>query len=144
MAKQTINLGTAADTKSGDPLRTAFTKINSNFDELYAGAVAGVNTTVAKTGGVDTNNKVALDLTKSINKLAAGYYSLANGVEGQILRVVKQTGNNETTVIFVTNKCRINGTEYTNNYIEPFANGNNVVTFVYTDSAWQSDNGLWD
>jgi hypothetical protein len=36
MAKQTINLGTMADNKSGDPLRTAFTKINDNFDELYA------------------------------------------------------------------------------------------------------------
>lgn len=144
MAKQTINLGTAADTKSGDPLRTAFTKINQNFDELYAGGASGVSTTVAKTGGVGVNNKVALDLTKSINKLAAGYYSLADGVEGQILRVVKQTGNTDTTVIYVTNKCRINGTEYTNNYIEPFANGQNVITFIYTDNAWQSDNGLWD
>lgn len=36
MTKQTINLGTMADNKSGDPLRTAFTKINQNFDELYA------------------------------------------------------------------------------------------------------------
>ena len=144
MAKQTINLGTMADNKSGDPLRTAFTKINQNFDELYAGAAASTSTTVAKTGGVGVNNKVALDLTKSINKLAAGYYSLADGVEGQILRVVKQTGNTDTTVIYVTNKCRIDGNEYTNNYIEPFANGQNVVTFIYTDNAWQSDNGLWD
>jgi len=36
MAKQTVNLGTMADNKSGDPLRTAFEKINENFDELYA------------------------------------------------------------------------------------------------------------
>ena len=35
MAKQTVNLGTMADNKSGDPLRTAFTKINENFTELY-------------------------------------------------------------------------------------------------------------
>ena len=35
MAKQTINLGTMADNKSGDPLRTAFQKINENFNELY-------------------------------------------------------------------------------------------------------------
>jgi hypothetical protein len=35
MPKQTVNLGTMADNKSGDPLRTAFTKINQNFDELY-------------------------------------------------------------------------------------------------------------
>jgi len=35
MSKQTINLGTAANSKSGDPLRTAFTKVNENFTELY-------------------------------------------------------------------------------------------------------------
>ena len=37
MAKQTINLGTSANKGDGDPLRTAFDKINDNFNELYAG-----------------------------------------------------------------------------------------------------------
>jgi len=35
MAKQTINLGTSANDGTGDPLRTAFDKINDNFDEIY-------------------------------------------------------------------------------------------------------------
>jgi len=35
MAKQTINIGTAANDKTGDPLRTAFSKANANFTELY-------------------------------------------------------------------------------------------------------------
>jgi len=35
MAKQTINIGTVANDRSGDPLRTAFTKVNQNFTELY-------------------------------------------------------------------------------------------------------------
>jgi hypothetical protein len=34
MAKQLINLG-VADKGNGDPLRTAFNKVNSNFNELY-------------------------------------------------------------------------------------------------------------
>ena len=34
MAKQTINLGSSANDGTGDPLRTAFDKINDNFDEL--------------------------------------------------------------------------------------------------------------
>lgn len=38
MAKQTINIGATANSKSADSLRSAFTKINSNFDELYARA----------------------------------------------------------------------------------------------------------
>ena len=37
MARQSINIGTSANKGDGDPLRTAFTKINSNFSELYAG-----------------------------------------------------------------------------------------------------------
>ena len=36
MAKQTVNLGTSANKGDGDPLRTAFDKVNDNFDELYA------------------------------------------------------------------------------------------------------------
>lgn len=35
MAKQTVNLGTAANDGTGDPLRTAFDKLNDNFDEVY-------------------------------------------------------------------------------------------------------------
>ena len=35
MAKQTVNIGTSANKGNGDPLRTAFTKINDNFTELY-------------------------------------------------------------------------------------------------------------
>ena len=35
MAKQTIDLGSSANAGNGDPLRTAFKKINDNFTELY-------------------------------------------------------------------------------------------------------------
>lgn len=35
MAKQTINIGSNANDGTGDPLRTAFNKINDNFAELY-------------------------------------------------------------------------------------------------------------
>ena len=41
MAKQTINIGTAANDRTGDALRTAFTKVNANFTELYNGASIG-------------------------------------------------------------------------------------------------------
>lgn len=35
MAKQTINIGSSANDGTGDALRTAFTKANDNFTELY-------------------------------------------------------------------------------------------------------------
>ena len=35
MAKLTVNIGSSANDRTGDNLRTAFNKINENFDELY-------------------------------------------------------------------------------------------------------------
>ncbi len=43
MAKQTINIGAAANDGTGDPIRTAFGKVNDNFTEIYT-ANTGVNT----------------------------------------------------------------------------------------------------
>ena len=61
MARQTINIGTNANDGTGDPLRTAFDKINDNFLELY-GATAEANDIVEDTspqlgGNLDVNNK---------------------------------------------------------------------------------------
>jgi hypothetical protein len=52
MAKQTINIGTIANDGTGDPLRTAFTKVNENFTEVYnnsQGAFDKANTINYKT-----------------------------------------------------------------------------------------------
>jgi len=35
MAKQTINIGSLPNDKTGDPIRTAFIKVNENFTEIY-------------------------------------------------------------------------------------------------------------
>jgi hypothetical protein len=35
MSKLTVNIGTSANDRTGDSLRTAFNKINENFTELY-------------------------------------------------------------------------------------------------------------
>lgn len=47
MARQTINIGTSPNKGDGDPLRTAFDKINDNFAELYAGQNADPTNTGA-------------------------------------------------------------------------------------------------
>ena len=39
MAQQTISVGAVANDKTGDQIRTAFTKVNANFTELYTSAV---------------------------------------------------------------------------------------------------------
>ena len=50
MAKQVIGIGSAANDGTGDPLRTAFDKINDNFDELYSDDLGDVGSIIAGTG----------------------------------------------------------------------------------------------
>ena len=52
MAQQTINIGTTANDGTGDPLRTAFDKVNDNFNELYSDDAADVNSVNGATGVV--------------------------------------------------------------------------------------------
>jgi len=54
MAKQTINIGSNANDGTGDPLRTAFNKINDNFTELY-GSDNDLNTLDSN---LDVNNYI--------------------------------------------------------------------------------------
>ena len=65
MAKQTVNLGSSANDGTGDPLRTAFDKINDNFDELYlySTAASGNNITITANtiASDDTNGNIIID-----------------------------------------------------------------------------------
>ncbi len=49
MAKQSINIGSSQNKGDGDPLRTAFTKINNNFDELYTADATYISLATLKT-----------------------------------------------------------------------------------------------
>ena len=54
MAKQIINIGSSANKGDGEPLRTAFDKINDNFSELYLkvdNLTGGVGVTVGDIKG---------------------------------------------------------------------------------------------
>ena len=46
MAREIINVGTTPNDGLGDPIRTAFTKTNTNFSELFARSQATVPTTL--------------------------------------------------------------------------------------------------
>jgi len=65
MAIQNINIGSAANDGTGDPLRTAFDKINDNFVELYGVTGAGSGNNIAISGNSiiseNSNGDVILD-----------------------------------------------------------------------------------
>ena len=58
MAKQTINIGTTANDGSGDSLRDAAIKINSNFTELYP--TSGLDTTYTQQAFNKANSSLVL------------------------------------------------------------------------------------
>jgi hypothetical protein len=69
MAKQTINIGTVANDRSGDPLRTAFTKVNQNFTELY-----NKDATDFSGSYNDLTNKPNLNLYQLVSTAFSGDY----------------------------------------------------------------------
>lgn len=62
MAKQTINIGVAANDGTGDPLRTSFDKVNDNFDEIYLAGPVGTNIKISSNSiiSTDTNGNITL------------------------------------------------------------------------------------
>lgn len=48
MARQNINIGTSANSRNGDSIRNAFSKVNDNFTELYATLAASSLTELAQ------------------------------------------------------------------------------------------------
>jgi hypothetical protein len=73
MAIQTVNVGTTADDGSGDPLRTAFDKINDNFLELYAVSGAG------------SGNNIAFSGNKIISENSSGNITLDPNGTGKVI-----------------------------------------------------------
>jgi hypothetical protein len=119
-------------------------------------SVVTVGVAVGGTTGVDditttveslTNivQATALDLTKSVQKLTDGFYTLANGVEGQIMYLVRQPDAGPEVAIIVANG-RVGNNVYTNIAFLPFSGSGsgNMTTLIFTDGAWQADNGAWD
>lgn len=76
MAKQTINIGTTANDGTGDPLRTAFDKVNDNFTELYSDDAEDVGSVDGGTGlEVDTTTG---DVTVSVSDNGIDHAQLSN------------------------------------------------------------------
>jgi len=88
MSQQVINTGIIPNDGRGDPLRTAFTKINANFSEVYPvlavasdAADAGsfgkiVDNQILFVGGLSSSQVIGYDLYK--------YSSVALGVDDQV------------------------------------------------------------
>ena len=125
MARQTINIGTNANDGTGDPLRTAFDKINDNFAELYvdsdASTVLEHDTAPKLAGNLDTNGQtITTDVTNgnvTVNANGTGIISLTSDttvtgnmtVTGKIFLGDTATDITQVTGIFEADQIQING-----------------------------------
>lgn len=152
------------DVAANGDLSTTIISSSGGFQVGDSGTLNGAAITGGSTPTDDINVTVAtlanvavatpLDLTKQVQKLTDGYYSLANGVEGQIIYLVPQNGAAYDNVsISVANGRVLNegivATVYTNINFYPFGDTlntaiKNIVTLIFTDGAWQASSGQWD
>jgi hypothetical protein len=88
MAKLHINIGDTANDRTGDPLRTAFEKVNSNFDELYArtGDDIQIPALAGNNGKVLTISAGALSWATAYNdRLVSGQLSVIFDGDGHLV-----------------------------------------------------------
>jgi hypothetical protein len=100
----------------------------------------------------------AVDLTKTINKLSdntGSSYTLADGVEGQIMYLVPKNSATITGIYVVIANTRIlnsvttSAAVFTDVWYYPFADAstawnNNIATLIFTDGAWNVSTGSFD
>ena len=74
MAKQSVGIGSSANDGQGDTLRTGATKINDNFNEIYAEFGDGTNLSSGNTAG----DILIADGTKFVNRTTSGDINISN------------------------------------------------------------------
>jgi chromosome segregation ATPase len=85
MAKQTINIGTNPNDNTGDPLRTAFNKVNANFTEVYelvnAISVGDIISAVNRASAISANlTSVDNKLSGAVDVVSAAVVSVNNRI----------------------------------------------------------------
>ena len=88
MAIQTVNIGTSANKGNGDPIRTAFKKVNDNFSDVDARIVAIENGTL---------NVVVSDVNGSVH--ADDSTLMIDGVSAQIVGPVNNSSVITTSLV---------------------------------------------
>ena len=132
------------------PVRGDTTSLGMHYNTTTGEITYGTKsilTTVTTTGSQDVAYPTALDLTKSVNKLSDNFtsrYTLADGVEGQVMYLVRQRTVTDLTLssigIVVANMY--SGLNVGTNQTLYF--GDDMITLLFTDGAWQQTGGIWD
>ena len=105
MARQNINIGSSANDGTGDPLRTAFDKINDNFVELYG--TDDDSKTLANNLDVNGHNIISTRSNEDIRILPAG----TGGVIASAVRIAGTTiSSDDSSQITIAEHMQTTGT----------------------------------
>jgi hypothetical protein len=100
MAKKTVNIGTSVNKGDGDPLRTAFGKINDNFNEIY-GAI-GVDGSIFNPLSVDSNILPDADNTRDLGSAEKQWrhvYTAGGSIYLDNIKLTNNAGKLEITKV---------------------------------------------
>ena len=138
MAQQTISIGSAANDGTGDPLRTAFNKINDNFTELYGTSAFGQQITLSgnKVSSNVTNANLVLEASGTGAIEFEGFQIRDNHIEGTRSNEDIRITANGTGNIFV-GAIKLNGTTFSSDdsTLITFAEGVDVTGALTGTSA---------
>jgi len=145
MAKQTINVGSTSNDKSGDTLRSGAIKINNNFSEVYNGLNGvidkfqpGSHITLTKTAGVCTINAEIVPYT-----LVAANTGNLGGVRIPAVDVSGITNTAGIIGLATASNTQLGGVKVDNSTIT--INGSGVINANYVaqvQSDWNAVSGL--
>jgi hypothetical protein len=128
MARLTIDTGTAGNPATGDSLRGAFTKVNTNFEELYrpasTGSLSGGTLTVDFSKGV-----ISVNHNANITGITFSNYTENFKNECVIILTQDSTGGRTIT------NTGYNTAGGLGLDISTTANHVNIVTFLTTDGS---------
>ena len=157
MAQRIVNIGTSANKGNGDPLRTAFDKINKNFTEVYEDIEQLQDGTIELQGTVvgDLRGSVFADDSTAIIDGATGTVR-ANALTGNLptlnaANLTNITGSNITGTInnasidasqLIGALPAIDGSALTNISINNIGDLNGDVTGDLTGSVFATDNTI--
>jgi hypothetical protein len=112
MAQEIINIGALPNDGEGDPLRTAFNKINNNFTQIFS---TGFDTTTGYTSGLDVD-QVIFETPVSDFTQATFQVNSINPLNQDSLNITISAGlkNNGTDVKFTGHSILIQGNAVSN------------------------------
>lgn len=108
MAKLTVNIGQSANDRQGDNLRTAFNKINQNFDELYT--ALGLDDAGLNLGAFEFTGSTITTTDSSVIKLDQAVNITHNlSIDGDLVLTASGSNPTDNTTPAGYLQCMING-----------------------------------